>query len=94
MVLNAEEMRLRDIAIGSKTELAEALYQRKKADLVIAELRNEIHDLEDRHRAEQMKLLQVVAMRDAEITAIRQSRTWRIGSLVLAPLRWVKRSKR
>jgi hypothetical protein len=94
MVLNAEEMRLRDIAIGSKTELTEALYQRKKADLVIAELRNEIHDLEDRHRAEQMKLLQVIATRDAEITAIRHSHTWKIGSLVLAPLRWIKRSKR
>ena len=30
---------------------------------------------------------------DAEIAAIRKSLTWRIGSLVLTPVRWVKRSK-
>jgi hypothetical protein len=40
------------------------------------------------------QLLRIIAMRDAEITAIRHSYTWRIGSLVLAPLRWIKRSKR
>ena len=33
-------------------------------------------------------------MRDAEITAIHQSHTWRIGFFVMAPLRWIKRSKR
>jgi len=40
------------------------------------------------------KLLRVIALRDAEITAIHQSHTWRIGFFVMAPLRWIKRSKR
>ena len=39
------------------------------------------------------KVLHDISLRDAEIAAIRKSRTWRIGSLVLAPVRWVKRSK-
>jgi hypothetical protein len=33
-----------------------------------------------------------VSVQNAEITAIHNSRTWRIGSLVLAPVRWMKRS--
>ena len=40
------------------------------------------------------QLLRIIAMRDAEITAIHQSHTWRIGFFVMAPLRWIKRSKR
>jgi hypothetical protein len=73
-------------------------------ELANAQLLNEIQDLSYRlrmaevaHRASQQlteKLLHDVSLRDAEITAIRQSRTWRFGSLVLAPVRWVKRSKR
>jgi phage shock protein A len=97
-------MRLRDVAIGLQAELSEANYQREKVELANAELRNEIQDLSDQlriaetaHRASQQlteKLLRDVSVRDAEIRAIRQSRTWRIGSLVLAPVRWIKRSKR
>ena len=83
MATTPEEMRLRDLAIGSKVELTEALYQLEKANLVITELRLEQTGLQD-----------VIAMRDSEITAIRQSHTWKIGSLVLAPLRWIKRGKR
>ena len=83
MSVTPEEMRLRDTAIGSKTELTEALHQREKADLVNADL-----------RMDQLRLLKVIAMRDAEITAIHQSHTWRIGFFVMAPLRWSKRSKR
>ena len=78
-----EEMRLRDIAIGLQAELNEAVYQREKIELINAEL-----------RLEQQKLRDVISMRDVEITAIRQSHTWKIGSLVLAPVRWIKRSKR
>lgn len=108
MATTPEEMRLRDVAIGSRAEIVEANYQREKAELTSAQLRNEIQDLNDRLRIEQLaqeaaqkasqqaseKLLRIIAMRDAEITAIRQSHTWKIGSLVLAPLRWIKRSKR
>ncbi len=104
MIRNPEELRLRDVAIGLQAELTEANYQREKVELANAELRNEIQDLGDRlrmtetaHRASQQltaKLLHDVSVQDAEITAIRQSRTWRIGSLVLAPVRWTKRSKR
>ena len=77
-----EEMRLRDIAIGLQAELNEAVYQREKFELINSGL-----------RLEQQKLRDVISMRDVEITAIRQSHTWKIGSLVLAPVRWIKRSK-
>jgi peptide subunit release factor 1 (eRF1) len=103
-----EEMRLRDIAIGLQAELNEAVYQREKVELLNAELHNKILDLRDRLRLEEVaqeallkasqqateKLLRVIAERDVEITAIRQSHTWKIGSLVLAPVRWIKRRKR
>jgi hypothetical protein len=101
-------MRLRDVAIGLKAELTEAVYQREKVELANAELRNEIQDLNDRLRLAEVarealekasqqatkKLLRIIAMRDAEITAIHQSHTWKIGFFVMAPLRWIKRSKR
>jgi hypothetical protein len=104
MIRNPEELRLRDVAIGLQAELTEANYHREKVELANSELRNEIRDLDDRlrmaetaHRASQRlteKLLHDVSVQVVEITAIRQSRTWRIGSLVLAPVRWMKRSKR
>jgi hypothetical protein len=97
MATTPEEMRLRDVAIGSRAEIVEANYQREKAELTSAELRNEIQDLNDRLRIEQQaseKLLRIIAMRDAEITAIHQSHTWKIGFFLMAPLRWIKRSKR
>ena len=101
-------MRLRDVAIGLKAELTEAIYQREKYELVNAGLCNEIQDLNDRIRLAEVahdalekasqqatdKLLRIIAMRDAEITAIHQSHTWKIGFFVMAPLRWIKRSKR
>ena len=122
MPITSEEMRLRDVAIGLKAELTEAIYQREKYELANAELRNEIQDLNDRLRLRENeiqdlndrlrlaevahealenasrqateKLHRIIAMRDAEITAIHQSHTWRIGFFVMAPLRWIKRSKR
>ena len=108
MPITSEEMRLRDVAIGLKAELTEAIYQREKYELANAELRNEIQDLNDRLRLAEVahdalgkasqqatqKLHRTIAMRDAEITAIHQSHTWRIGFFVMAPLRWIKRSKR
>ena len=91
-----------------QAELTESNYQRQKVELTNAELRSEIQDLSDRIRLGEVaqealqkasqqateKLLRVIAERDVEITAIRQSHTWKIGSLVLAPVRWIKRSKR
>jgi phage shock protein A len=104
MPTSPEEMRLRDVAIGLRAELTEAHHQREKVELANTEMRNEIQDLSDRLRmaetvnrsSQQLteKLLHDVSVQVAEITGIRQSRTWRIGSLVLAPVRWVKRSKR
>ena len=108
MPITSEEMRLRDVAIGLKAELTEALYQREKYELVNAGFRNEIQDLNDRIRLGKVahealekaslqaseKLHRIIAMRDAEITAIHQSHTWRIGFFMMAPLRWIKRSKR
>ena len=80
MPTSPEEMRLRDVAIGLQVELTEANYQREKVEFENAELRNQIQDIANRLQA--------------EINAIRQSRTWRIGSLVLAPVHWMKRCKR
>jgi len=87
-----------------RNKIVEANHQQKKVELTNAELRNEIQVLNDRLRIERVaqeasqqaaeKLLHVIAMRDAEITAIHQSHTWRIGFFVMAPLRWIKRSKR
>jgi len=104
MPTSPEEMCLRDVAVGLQAELTEAHHQREQVELANAEMRNEIQDLGDRlrmaetaHRASQQlteKLLHDVSVQNAEITAIHNSRTWRIGSLVLAPVRWVKRSKR
>lgn len=98
-----EEMRLRDVAIGLRAELSEVNHQREKVELANAQFRNEIQDLNDRLRmaenalraSQQLaeKVLHDISLRDAEIAAIRNSRTWRIGSLVLGPVRWVKRSK-
>jgi hypothetical protein len=97
-------MHIRDLAIGLRAELDEANHQRKKVELTNAQLRNEIQDLSDRLRMAEIvnrssqqlteKLSHDVSVQVAEITALRQSRTWRIGSLVLAPVRWMKRSKR
>ena len=104
MSTSPEEMHMRDVAIGLRAELDEANHQRKKVELTNAELRNEIQVLNDRLRIERVaqeasqqateKLLRVIAMRDAEIIAIHQSHTWKIGFFVMAPLRWIKRSKR
>ena len=103
MSISPEEMRLRDVAIGLRAELVEANHQREKTELLNAHLRNEVQDLNDRLRmvenalkaSQQLaeKVLHDISQRDAEIVAIRKSRTWRIDSLVLAPVRWVKRSK-
>jgi septal ring factor EnvC (AmiA/AmiB activator) len=103
MPTNPEEMRLRDVAIGLRAELVEANHRREKTELLNAQLRNEIQDLNDGLRmaekalraSQQLaeKVLHNISLRDAEIAAIRKSSTWRIGSLVLAPVHWVKRSK-
>ena len=103
MSTSPEETRLRDVAIGLRAELVEANHQREKTELLSTQLRNEIQDLTDRLRmvenalraSQQLaeKVLHDISLRDAEIVAIRKSRTWRIGTLVLAPVRWVKRSK-
>ena len=103
MPTSPEEMRLRDDAIGLRAELNEANYQRAKAERADAQLRNEIQSLNDRLRMAEKasetslqlmeKLLQDISQRNTEIAAIHKSRTWRIGSLVLAPVRLVKRSK-
>ena len=103
MSISPEEMRLSDVAIGLRAELVEANHQREKTELLNAQLRNEIQDLNDRlHMAEKAlrasrqlaeNVLHDISLRDAKIVAIRKSHTWRIGSLVLSPVRWVKRRK-
>ena len=104
MPISPEEMRLRDVVIGLRAELTEANYQREKVELLNVELRRELQDLNYRlHVADVAcsaaqklteKLLRDVSTRDSQIAAIRRSHTWRLGSLFLAPVRWVKRGKR
>jgi hypothetical protein len=104
MPSSPEEMRLRDIAIGLQAELVEANFQREKVKLANAELLDQVQGLNERLRMAEKasetslqlmeKLLQDISLQNAEISAIHNSRTWRIGSLMLAPMRWVKRSKR
>ena len=94
---------LNDIAIGLQAELDEANYQRAKMESANAELLKETQVLNDRLRMAEKasetslqlmeKLLQDISQRNTEIAAIHKSRTWRIGSSVLAPVRWVKRNK-
>jgi hypothetical protein len=96
-------MRLRDVAIGLQAQLVEANYQRGKVELSNTQLRKEIHYLNERlgiaesaHGASRElaeKALHDISLRDAELVALRKSHTWRIGSLALAPVRWLKRSK-
>ena len=98
-----EEMRLRDCATGLQAELTEANHQREKVEVKNAQLRTEIQGLNDRLRMAEKasetslqlmeKLLQDISQRNTEIAAIHKSRTWRIVSSVLAPVRWVKRNK-
>ena len=93
-----------DIAIGLRAELVEANFQREKVELANAELLNQVQGLNERLRMAEKasetslqlmeKLLQDISLRNTEISAIHKSRTWRIGTLVLAPVRWMKRSKR
>ena len=92
-----------DIAIGLRAELDEANYQRAKLESANAELLKETQVLNDRLRMAEKasetslqlmeKLLQDISLRNTEIADIRKSRTWRIGSLVLSPVRLVKRRK-
>jgi hypothetical protein len=93
-----------DIAIGLRAELVEANFQREKVELANAELLNQVQGLNERLRMAEKasetslqlmeKLLQDISLRNTEISAIHNSRTWRIGKLILAPVRWMKRSKR
>jgi len=104
MACTPEDMRLRDIAIGLQAEIDESNFRLEKATLRISELQIHIQELCNHQRttetdlkaAQQLseKLRKDLRVRDAEIVAIRESRTWLIGSLVLAPIRWMKRSKR
>ena len=103
MPTSPEEMHLRDVAIGLRAELVESNHQREKTQLLNAQLRNELQDLNGRLRIAENALrasqqlagqvLQDISQRNTEIAAIHKSHTWRIGSSVLAPVRWVKRSK-
>jgi predicted nucleic acid-binding Zn-ribbon protein len=94
---------LQDTIVGLRAELDETNYQRAKMESATTELLKEIQVLNDRLRMAEKasetslqlmeKLLQDISQRNTEIASIHKSRTWRIGSLVLAPVRWVKRSK-
>ena len=94
---------LQDTIVGLQAELDEANYQRAKLESANVELLKETQGLNDRLRMAEKasetslqlmeKLLLDISLRNTEIADIRKSRTWRIGSSVLAPVRWVKRSK-
>ena len=102
-MFDQEELVLRDLIFGLRAELDEANYQQKKVEVLNVHLNSELLVLNNQIRVsnashkdlEQLveKLLHDISLRDAEIEAIRQSTTWRIGTAILIPFRWVKRFK-
>lgn len=104
MLDDAEEMRLRDEVIGLRAELVDANYQRQKAVSEDAALRNKLSAAEEQLRAATQAqneasrsiydLQNWLTATKKELTAVRQSRTWRVGRFILAPTRWVKRESR
>ena len=72
---------------------SDILVQRDKIFGLRAEL-NEANFQLRKAESANSELRRIIARQDAEITAIRLSHTWRIGSIILTPIRWMKRSKR
>jgi len=88
---DSEELRLRDAVIGLRAEISEANFQRNKAAAEHEARVNALEALRIKDQEVIARLAEDIAAQDAELVAVRQSRTWRVGRWVLAPSRWLKR---
>ena len=86
---SSAELRLRKTILELRAALAEANSRRQLAET--ANPREEVIAAEKEHR-EKLKILKVhVDKLEKELRTIKQTRTWRIGRMVLAPVRLMKR---
>ena len=86
---SSAELRLPETILELRAALAEANSRRQLAET--ANPREEVIAAEKEHR-EELKILKVhVDKLEKELRTIKQTRTWRIGRMVLAPVRLMKR---
>ena len=86
---SSAELRLRETILELRAALAEANSRRQLAET--ANPREEVIAAEKEHR-EELKILKVhIDKLEKELRTIKQTRTWRIGRIVLAPVRLMKR---
>lgn len=107
MSVGDETLRLRDEVIGTRVQLEESLHRLSQAETARAEAVRSLDDERAAHMDTLAKMQQVERERDAilhirgdvarlqrEIHEIHRSRTWRIGRIVLLPVRILRRMKR
>ena len=86
---SSAELRLRETILELRAALAEANSRRQLAET--ANPREEVIAAEKEHR-EELKILKVhIDKLEKELRTIKQTRTWRIGRMVLTPVRLMKR---
>ena len=86
---SSAELRLPETILELRAALAEANSRRQLAET--ANPREEVIAAEKEHR-EELKILKVhIDKLEKELRTIKQTRTWRIGRIVLAPVRLMKR---
>ena len=86
---SSAELRLRETILELRAALAEANSHRQLAET--ANPREEVIAVEKEHRKELKILRDHVDELEEELRIIKQTRTWRIGRTVLAPVRLMKR---
>jgi uncharacterized membrane protein YccC len=83
------ELRLRETILELRAALAEANSRRQLVET--ANPREEIIAAEKEHRVELKVLSSQIEDLEKELRVIKQTRTWRIGRMVLAPVRLLRR---
>lgn len=86
---SSAELRLRETILELRAALAEANSRRQLAET--ANPREEVIAVEKEHRKELKILSDHVDELEKELRTIKQTRTWRIGRTVLAPVRLMRR---
>jgi hypothetical protein len=86
---SSAELRLRETILELRAALAEANSRRQLVET--ANPREEIIATEKEHRAELKVLSSQIEDLEKELRVIKQTRTWRIGRMVLAPVRLLRR---
>jgi len=102
-----ETLQLRDEVAGLRARLAEAEHRVSKAEGARVDALRALDDMRAEHNEALVDLQQVKRERDAilelrsevtrlhrQIQEIHRSRTWRIGRMVLLPIRVLRRVKR